>query len=411
MYAKALSVAQITTYIKRILTADVILSDVSIKGEISNFKHHYSGHMYFTLKDDYAKIKCVMFKNSCANLKFQPEDGMNVIVSGNISLYERDGQYQLYIDDMQPDGLGALYMAFEQLKKKLEAEGLFDAQTKIPIPKYPATIGVITSSTGAAVKDIINILSRRYPGVHIKIIPVLVQGINAAQEIADAIEILNSRTDIDVIIVGRGGGSIEELWSFNEECVARAIYNSKTPIISAVGHETDFTVADFVADLRAPTPSAAAELCVPNKSDLIYKLNACSISLGRLAVSNIKNTKDRLKHLENMLYSLSPLYEINQRKQYIDSINSKIMSLIKFKIDINKEILKKCSTNLEILNPLAIINRGYSVTYYSGTKKVVDDIKSVKTGDNIEILVRNGFLRCIVEGISEGDINNEKNRQ
>lgn len=410
MFIKVLTVTQITSYIKKILSSDPILNNVSVKGEISNFKHHFSGHMYFTLKDDAARIKCVMFKSSCASIKFLPEDGMNVIISGSISLYERDGQYQLYVLDMQPDGVGALYMAFEQLKKKLEAEGLFDAQNKTSIPKYPSSVGVITSSTGAAVRDIINVISRRYPCANIKILPVLVQGIGASEEISHAIETLNKRADVDVIIVGRGGGSIEELWAFNEENVARAIYNSKIPIISAVGHETDFTISDFVADLRAPTPSAAAELCVPDINNLFYKVNTCFKSLCNLALANIRYKQNSLNKSGNMLLSMNPMLQISQKRQYIDSLDSRLLALVKYKLDIKREKLQQCSTNLDILSPLSIITRGYSVSYISGTKKVLKDVKKVKVGDNIDVLLKNGSLKCIVDGIMEGDINCEESK-
>lgn len=408
---KALTVSQLTGYIKKLICSDPILSKVSVKGEISNFKHHYSGHMYFTLKDDNAKLKCVMFRSSSMSLKFQPEDGMNVIVTGNVSLYERDGQYQLYADDMQPDGLGALYLAYEQLKKKLEDEGLFDDSHKVAIPKYPSKVGVVTSSTGAAVKDIINIISRRAPGVDILIVPVLVQGEGAAEEIASAIELLNRRKDIDVIIIGRGGGSIEELWAFNEEIVARAIYNSSIPIISAVGHETDFTIADFAADLRAPTPSAAAELCVPDRKDMEYKLKVCYNSLCSMALYNIKNTRAELEQQTKLLKSLNPQFQVNQRRQYIDSLYQKLAYLIKYEIDMKRESLKKYGTSLELINPLAVISRGYSITYLSGTEVIVDNIDRVKNGDNIDVQVKNGRILCRVEDVMEGDMQCEKGRK
>ncbi|MDI6618142.1 MAG: exodeoxyribonuclease VII large subunit [Clostridiales bacterium] len=410
MFLKIFTVTQINSYIKKMFNADAILNHVSVKGEISNFKLHYSGHMYFTLKDDGAKIKCVMFKNYCSNLKFMPEDGMSVIVSGNISLYERDGQYQIYVENMQPDGIGALYIAYEQLKKKLEAEGIFDRQHKKPIPKFPSKVGVVTSSTGAAVRDIINILSRRYPGIEILIVPVLVQGDGAAYEISEAIEELNKRNDIDVIIVGRGGGSIEELWAFNEEATARAIYESRIPVISAVGHETDFTIADFAADLRAPTPSAAAELCVPDKNDIIYKLNICLNSLFNIMLTYIDEKKSALNQCREMIKAFNPALFINQKRQYIDSLNSKLVSSIKYKIDLYNELIKKYCTNLNILSPLSIISRGYSITY-TEELDVVDDIKKVKVGDNINILVKNGYLDCTINELKEGNVNGrEKNK-
>ena len=404
MFIKALSVTQITDYIKKIFVNDLILNNISIIGEISNFKHHYSGHMYFTLKDNNCKLKCSMFKNSSVNLKFYPEDGMSVIITGRISIYEKDGQYQIYVDNMQPDGKGALHVAFEQLKKRLEFEGLFNPENKIKVPRFPMKIGVVTSATGAAVQDIINVTTRRYPGIEILIVPVAVQGIDASHQIADAIELLNKRDDIDVIITGRGGGSIEELWAFNEEIVARAIYKSRIPIISAVGHETDFTIADFVSDLRAPTPSAAAELCVPDKSELIYKLNVYSNTLHKLILENYNKNHNRLTQYKAMIKSLSPVYLINQKKQYLDSLSFKLISLTRYKININKEILKKCSSNLESLSPLSVISRGYSITYISDTKIIVDDIKKVTKGNNIDVMVKNGTIKCCITSIREEEL-------
>lgn len=401
MFIKVLSVTQITEYIKKLFNSDVILNSVSVRGEISNFKHHYSGHMYFTLKDDTCRIKCVMFKSSCERLKFYPEDGMNVVVQGRISVYERDGQYQMYVEDMQQEGIGALYAAYEKLKKKLEDEGLFDKDHKIPIPPYPEKIGVVTSSTGAAVRDIINIITRRCPGVDILLVPVLVQGSEAAGEIAGAIRYLNTRSDIDVIITGRGGGSIEELWAFNEEIVARAIYESSIPVISAVGHETDFTIADFVADLRAPTPSAAAELCVPDKRELYYRVNSCLSSLSGSISSNLDGAGAGLKHLEKALYSNNPLNEINQKRQYIDSLISVMESNINHKVELCSEMLSRFSSNLDSLSPLKVLGRGYSIAKTSNGE-IIDDIVRVKKGDSIDVIVNNGLINCTAQKIEEG---------
>lgn len=404
MNIKVLTVTQVTEYIKRVLSADVILGSVSLKGEISNFKHHYSGHMYFTLKDDNAKIKCVMFKNSNNSLRFIPEDGMSVIVSGSVSVYERDGQYQLYVNNMVPDGIGALYTAFEQLKKKLEQEGLFNIEKKRPLPKLPLKIGVITSSTGAAVRDIINVATRRFPGIEMLLVPVKVQGNEAKGEIREAIKLLNSRDDIDVIIVGRGGGSIEELWAFNEECVARAIYSSRIPVISAVGHETDFTISDFVSDLRAPTPSAAAELSVPDKQELLYKVNSYYTTLCNALKTGADNKMSALKQHRNLLYSLSPLFQINQRRQYVDNLNYKLISLMKHKLDKGRDMVKNSGANLQSLSPLSILSRGYSITYLSECKSVVDDVNKINCGDNIDILVKNGIINCTVKKIGKEEI-------
>jgi exodeoxyribonuclease VII, large subunit len=404
MFAKAISVSQITEYIKRLFSSDVILNDISVCGEISNFKHHYSGHMYFTLKDSTARIKCVMFKNSCQGLNFYPEDGMNVIVSGRIGVYDRDGQYQIYAETMQQAGIGGLYAAFEKLKKKLEDEGLFDIEHKVPIPKYPSKVGVVTSSTGAALRDIINIISRRCPGVSILVAPVLVQGSDAAGDISKAIDFLNTRSDIDVIIVGRGGGSIEELWAFNEEEVARSIYRSSIPVISAVGHETDFTIADFVSDLRAPTPSAAAELCVPEKQELRYKINYCVNALYSSLNASLDSKKSTLKHLERSLSSFSPAIDISGKKQYIDSINYKLISVLRHKMDLYREVTAKYSSNLSSLSPLSVIDRGYSITSMGKEKKVIDDVDKVKVGDNINVTVKNGSITCSVREIRKGEV-------
>lgn len=401
MFIKILSVTQITEYIKKLFSSDVILNSVSVRGEISNFKHHYSGHMYFTLKDDMCRIKCVMFKSSCEKLKFNPEDGMNVVVQGRVSVYDRDGQYQMYVDDMQQEGIGALYAAYEQLKKRLESEGLFDKDHKRPIPVYPKKVGVVTSSTGAAVRDIINIIGRRCPGVNILLLPVLVQGSEAPGEIAEAIRYLNGRNDIDVIITGRGGGSIEELWAFNEEIVARAIYESRIPVISAVGHETDFTIADFVADLRAPTPSAAAELCVPDKRELYYRVNSCLNSLYGAIQTNLEGDRSELKHLQKSLYSSSPISEINQKKQYIDSLSSVMESIINHKVELYREMLSKYSAALDSLSPLSVLGRGYSIAMKE-SGDIIDDINKVRIGDNIDIAVSNGRINCTAEKIEEG---------
>lgn len=408
MYTKALSVTQVTEYIKRIFASDVILNNVILKGEISNFKHHYSGHMYFTLKDDKCKIKCVMFKSYSNGLKFYPEDGMNVIVSGNISVYDRDGQYQVYVNDMEPDGKGALYIAYEQLKAKLEKEGLFKAETKLPIPKFPKKVGVVTSSTGAAVRDIINVIKRRSPITDIAIVPVLVQGEGAAKEISIAIDNLNKRDDIDVIIVGRGGGSIEELWAFNEEIVARAIKKSKIPIISAVGHETDFTISDFVSDLRAPTPSAAAELSVPDIMELSMKLNTYNNMLKKSIDMYISNKKRAVIQHKKIMDTINPILTINQKRQYLDNIYNNMISSINHRIDINKEYLKKNVSNLESLNPLSIMLRGYSITYKENTKEILSDIKDVNMGDNLDVHLKNGVVKCTVYDLVEGGLDSEK---
>ena len=291
-----LSVSQLNRYIKMNFDADENLANIFISGEISNFTNHYrTGHLYFTLKDDSAAVRAVMFNSSAKRLKFMPEDGMKVIARGRVSVYEASGQYQLYVDDMQPDGVGALNLAYEQLKEKLQKEGLFSELHKKPLPPYPEKVGVITSPTGAAVRDIINVLGRRFPYAEIVFCPVLVQGDGAHLQLTDAVNLFNSERAADVIIIGRGGGSIEDLWEFNDEGLARAVYNSEIPVISAVGHETDFTICDFVADMRAPTPSAAAELAVPDANELQYALSALKNRMFLNVSSGIADRRSRLE--------------------------------------------------------------------------------------------------------------------
>ena len=318
--SRILTVVQLNTYIKTLLDTDENLNNLYVVGEISNFTDHYrTGHYYFTLKDENAVIKCVMFRGANSRLRFKPENGMRVVVRGRVSVYERDGQYQLYADDMQPDGLGALNLAFEQLKKRLEAEGLFNAEHKQPIPRYPSRIGVITSPTGAAVRDITNVLSRRFPSSVMVFCPVQVQGDSAAGQIADAIRRFNAGPYADALIVGRGGGSIEELWAFNEEQVARAVFDSKIPIISAVGHETDFTICDFVADLRAPTPSAAAELAVPDTFEQKTLLSSLTYRMGKAVSSSIDALRRELERLKSSPGLSSPVGSVQNHRIRLDS--------------------------------------------------------------------------------------------
>ena len=304
MEYKALSVTELNKYIKDKIATDEFLNNVLIKGEISNFKHHYTGHMYFTLKDDNSLIKCIMFKSYTTNLKFVPKDGMSVLAFGTISVFERDGVYQLYCKAMQEDGLGSLYKAYEELKEKLQKEGLFDETHKKKLPKAPKVIGVLSSNTGSVIKDIINVSTRRNPNVYIRLYPVPVQGEGAGEKIAEAIKIMNDKNLADVLILARGGGSLEDLWPFNEEVVARAIYDSKLPIVSAVGHETDFSISDFVADLRAPTPSAAAELVVPNVAELSQKLDVYNLRLKNALKKKIDIMKMRYeKCMKSRVYT------------------------------------------------------------------------------------------------------------
>lgn len=413
----AITVTQLNKYIKNLLETDINLSQVSIKGEISNFKLHSSGHCYMTIKDEASSIRAVMFKTYVSGIKFTPENGMKIIATGKISLYERDGQYQLYIYSMQPDGLGDLHVEYEKLKAKLLSEGLFDQEHKKPIPKTPSTVGVITSPTGAAIRDIINVATRRFPLAEILVCPVLVQGENSAKQIANAIEYMNRENLADVLIVGRGGGSIEDLWSFNEEIVAYAIYNSNIPVISAVGHETDFTISDFVADLRAPTPSAAAELAVP--SALEIKANILTYQNRMITIT--KQIIDLKRSIVAGFSLKSPVDYINQNRLRIDNTMQKITNFIngslvfnRNKTDINEQKLKTLADNiftektkafsvnvakLDALSPLKVMTRGYSVA--QGPKGIIKSVNDANTGDEIKLKVADGTLDCAVKNINK----------
>lgn len=370
------------------------MNNVLVKGEISNFKHHYTGHFYFTLKDESSLIKCVMFKTYAEKMKFEPKDGMKVIIFGTVSVFERDGVYQIYCKQMDEDGLGDLYLAYNQLKDKLEKEGLFETSHKKKIPFMPETIGVLTSNTGAVIRDIINVSTRRNPNVHIRLLPVPVQGMGAAPKIARAIEIMNEKKLADVLIIGRGGGSLEDLWPFNEEVVARAIYNSEIPIISAVGHETDFTIADFVADLRAPTPSAAAELAVADIEDLKYDL-----ALKERRLKNALRAKTQVMRLrfEKCMKSkvfVEPLQKVNEGYLLVDKYlklleNSQIKRLKDCKLVMTKNISK-----LDALSPLKTLARGYSIASLSG--KAIKSKDEVQKGDLLEIRVEDGKFDAVV---------------
>ena len=389
-----ITVTDLNLYIKNKFEEDAYLNNVLIKGEISNFKHHYTGHMYFTLKDEKSLIKCIMFKSYTANLNFVPKDGMKVIILGTVSVFERDGVYQIYCKGMQEDGFGSLHIAYEELKAKLEKEGLFDNRYKKPIPKMPKVIGVLTSNTGAVIRDIINVSTRRNPNVNIRLLPVPVQGEGAAAKIAKAIKLMNEQKLADVIIVARGGGSLEDLWPFNEEIVARAIFESELPIISAVGHETDFSISDFVADLRAPTPSAAAELAVPNVSDIILKLENYNIRYKNALKKKIEVMKLRYeKCMMNRVFR-NPLQGIQEKYVYIDRYNKSMENSISKKIQINKTNMIELITKLDNLSPLKTLTRGYSII--EKNHKIVKSVKDVTVGDEIEIRLIDGQSKAKV---------------
>lgn len=394
---KILTVSQLNFYVKSILDSDQRLNYVFLCGEISNLTDHYrSGHIYLSLKDNKSVIRAVMFAGNARNLKFKPMEGMKVICRGRVTLYEATGQYQYYIEDMQPDGIGALYQAYEQLKEKLQSKGLFDESHKKPIPYCPKTIGVITSPTGAAVHDIKNILTRRFPSVNIVLCPVLVQGDNAVPQLVDAVNKLNEYDLCDTIIIGRGGGSIEDLWAFNDENLAYAIYNSHIPVISAVGHETDFTICDFVSDLRAPTPSAGAELAVPDRNEILQNLDAQRQYLSSLMDKKLIENNNIVSEMTTKLLSLSPDDKIAKLYNDLDFLSQKYENNSNriFQNTANK--IELLATKLESLNPVSTLKRGYSVV--TNNDKTVTSVKDVKNGDTLAINVTDGKIISKVIG-------------
>lgn len=387
-----LTVTQLNTYAKSVVEQDVTLSNVFVMGEISNFVDHYrSGHLYMSIKDDQSVISAVMFSGNASRLKFKPENGMSVIIRGRVSIYERDGRYQLYIDDMQPDGIGALAIAFEQMKEKLSKAGLFDVEHKMRIPEIPEKIGVISSPTGAAVQDVLNVLNRRFPVAEIVFACVQVQGDNAAPTIIDAIKKLN-KTDVDVIIIARGGGSAEDLWPFNDEKLAYAIYDSQIPIISGVGHETDFTICDFVADLRAPTPSAAAELAVPDIREQKYYISALKNALDSAIENNIKEKQYNLEQLTKSTVLKNPEKIIENCELYLDSLITKINMNFKDIFTKNSSDFAMLCSKLESLSPLKVLARGYSIT--KKDNNVITSSKDLSVGDSISIQFADGNAKA-----------------
>lgn len=413
MKYNAVTVTQLNKYLKDRFDEDENLNAILVKGEISNFKNHYTGHLYFTLKDENSLIKCIMFKSYAERLAFKPKDGMKVMVFGSVSVFERDGVYQIYAKTMMEDGMGDLHEKFERLKAQLEEEGLFAQSHKKPIPLYPKVIGVLTSQTGAVIRDIINVSSRRNPNVYIRLLPVPVQGPGAAEQIAEKIKIMNDKKLADVLIIGRGGGSLEDLWPFNEEIVARAIYESELPIISAVGHETDFTIADFVADLRAPTPTGAAELAVPNIFDVIKQINNFKIRLNENINTKINYQKLKLDSIKSSFVIKNPMLMYENKKQKIDqlfenlnknifiNVSKKRMELDNIKnhyilknpivlYEKKKDYLSNLIQKLELVNPLNILKKGYTLTYVED--KLIKNIKDVKIDDTIKIRLSDGFI-------------------
>lgn len=389
MQYNPITVTDLNKYIKGRIDNDEMLNNVLVKGEISNFKNHYTGHMYFTLKDENSLIKCVMFKTYTTHLSFMPKDGMKVIVLGGVSVFERDGVYQIYAKAMKEDGLGNLYVAYEELKNKLSNEGLFDEKYKKPIPFMPKTIGVLTSNTGAVIRDIINVSTRRNPNVNIRLYPVPVQGSGAGEKIAEGIELMNKNKLADVLIIGRGGGSIEDLWPFNEEIVARAMFNSEIPIISAVGHETDFTIADFVADLRAPTPSAAAELAVANIDDVRETLktynNRYKVSLKK----KIELMKMSYEKCMTRQAFKNPTQKINEQYMLIDMKVKSLQNSILLKIKEDKTKFVKEVAKLDALSPLKTLTRGYSIISKQDGR-IAKEVKDLSQGEKVSIRLSDG---------------------
>ena len=394
-----LTVSELNGYIKNIFDLDRTLSAVSVKGEISNFVRHSSGHLYFSIKDTDSQIRAVMFRSSAARLKFVPENGMKVVVRGSVTVYQRDGSYQVYANSIEPDGIGALYLAYEQLKEKLSAEGLFDEQNKKTLPLYPKSVGVITSPTGAAVRDIINVIGRRYPIAKIYLYPSLVQGEGAVESMLKALDYFDNTELCDVLIIGRGGGSIEDLWAFNSEALARKIHLMKIPIISAVGHETDFTICDFVSDMRAPTPSAAAELAVPDTREMFLRLDAYSDRLATALSRAVERRRERLELMKNSgVFSDTAKFTERQRADTLELYNLLCRGAEqKFKDKRAQHVL--AAEKLNALSPLSVLSRGYAIA--ESTRGAVNSVKSVSLGDEINLRLLDGALSASVTKITK----------
>jgi exodeoxyribonuclease VII large subunit len=394
------TVSALTAEVKAVLEDG--FSAIWVEGEVSNFKHHTSGHMYFTLKDTDAQIRAVMFRGSNRLLKFQPKDGLAVLVFGTVTVYERRGEYQITVEFMEPKGVGALQLAFEQLKARLEADGLFDAARKRPLPRLPRKIGIITSPTGAAIRDMLTIIGRRFPGLAIVISPVQVQGETAPREIAAALAAMGRRSDLDVLIVARGGGSLEDLWAFNEEVVARAIATSPIPVISAVGHETDVTIADFVADLRAPTPSAAAELVVAQRDELRQRVDELAARTVAAMENALAVRRARVQMLGRHLGVLSPAAHLRRQAECLRGLTQRLHAWWGMARMQRQERLKLLAGKLGTLSPLAILGRGYSICWSLPGRHIVKTAAEVRTGSEVAVRLHRGELRCLVQEAASG---------
>ncbi|SKA76778.1 Exodeoxyribonuclease VII large subunit [Clostridium sp. USBA 49] len=400
MYIKTLSVSEVNNYIKKIIDFDFILNNINIKGEISNFKAHSSGHFYFSLKDQNSKINCIMFKNYANSLKFIPQNGESVIVKGKISVYEKEGTYQIYCHEIIKQGIGELFIEFDKLKNKLEKEGLFDELHKKPIPKYPRKVGIITSPTGAAIKDIINVSKRRNKYIELLLYPALVQGENASEDLINGIKVLNSRDDIDVIILARGGGSIEELWAFNNEELARAVYNSKKPIITGVGHETDFTLVDFTSDKRAPTPSAAAEIAIPSLADLELNIEHLKTQLDINIKRIIEKNYNKINVLSRTLEMYNPLNYIINQYDYISQLQDKLELIVKSSIAVKKQEINKIYALICAHNPIKILSKGYAIIE-DMDNRIISEKEILKNTDIIKITLNDGTIKAKITYMDE----------
>ncbi len=392
-----ITVSQLNDYIKKLIDGSKYLADVWLKGEISNFTNHYkTGHLYFTLKDEGSLIRAIMFAGNANKLIFKPENGMKVIVHGRVSAFVRDGQYQIYVDSMEPDGIGALYIAYEQLKAKLKAEGLFDESKKKQLPKIPLRVGIITSPTGAAVRDIINICGRRFPFAKLVLYPALVQGEGAAAKLIEGVQVLDNGS-VDVIIIGRGGGSIEDLWAFNNEELARTIFRCKTPVISAVGHETDFTICDFVADRRAPTPSAAAELAVPDTAELKRKIQNITGRMELLLSRDIDVKRQKLRTMAEKRVLTSPANLIDDKRMLLISNTQRMEASMRLLLSRKQNEFARYTAKLESLNPMSVISRGYSAVF-DGSGGLIKSVDQVAVGDGISFKTADGTVYGSVTG-------------
>ena len=397
--ADAMSVSELNGYIKSLIDGNRTLSSVTVRGEISNFKYHSSGHLYFSLKDEEGQIRAVMFRSSAARLKFRPESGMRVIAHGSVSVFVRDGSYQLYVNGMQPDGIGALYLAYEQLKEKLAGEGLFAPEAKRPIPRIPRRVGVITSPTGAAVRDIINVIRRRFPQADVYLYPALVQGDGAAESLIRAVDYFDASRLCDTVIIGRGGGSIEDLWAFNDERLARRIFCATVPVISAVGHETDFTICDFVADLRAPTPSAAAELAVPDMRELAMTVDGYTDRLRNALQNKYNIARDRLSMLSERISSRSMLMRIDGLRTDVERLLSLADAATRRKLADAGAGLSAMAAKLSALNPLSVLSRGYAVVSTDGGRAV--SLSDISVGDDISVRITGATIDAKITNITE----------